>query len=166
MVAQPRITVRGGQNPAYRPSGIFPGCSGSHFFALAEPKMLKHSSFKKQLALSLVVLALAVRMFVPAGWMPTANQSGFTLCTGLGKIEVWVDGAGELHKSSPPKQKGGGTECAFAGLLTGDGAENRSFAPNDLPPQNQVAPAGLASSRIGQGLAAPPPPSTGPPAFI
>src|SRR5687768_8799038 len=29
MAAQPRISVRGGQNPAYRPSGALLSCSGS-----------------------------------------------------------------------------------------------------------------------------------------
>lgn len=121
--------------------------------------------------------ALLLRAMIPAGWMPAG---------GFG-IDVCVDGtqdsesarftaeaqrlfrqalAGTVpaHDRSDGKDGAGKSQpCAFAGLaLPWIGAE----APRLIPPRPapEIAPPGLAAVAVGRGLAAPPPPSTGPPA--
>jgi hypothetical protein len=122
-----------------------------------------HTPVRNRIALTLLALALAVRVLVPAGWMPAA-KGGFaiTVCTGSEMQSGWIDAEGKLHKQAP--DQGGGEHCAFAGLgapmLAGDVP-----APLMLPVRGGDAPATqLARIAIGQGLAAPPPPATGPPA--
>ena len=116
----------------------------------------------------LLILAMAVRMLVPTGWMPSGERSfEIKVCTGVNMSSVWIDTKGQIHKSDPSKHKSSGHEpCAFAGM-----AMAANFAPQfaglPVPPQQSVR-LGIASIpvSIGKGLAAPPPPSTGPPTFI
>lgn len=68
-------------------------------------------------AAALIALALAVRVIVPAGFMP-AEQAGrivVMVCTGMGPQQVAIDVPG-----LPGKQDGAsrvaGQPCAFAGL--------------------------------------------------
>lgn len=114
-------------------------------------------------ALPLLLLALALRMLVPAGWMPAADGRGIELCTGMGVVKAWVDADGRIHRDAPAPEKPD-QPCTFAGLsaplLAGAG-----------PVQLAAIPAMAAHLgerpllvRVGQGLAAPPPPATGPPA--
>jgi hypothetical protein len=119
--------------------------------------------------IAFVVLALAVRMLVPAGWMPTfaAGKATITLCTGAGMVEAWVDPDGKIHKEGPAKKGAGDQPCAFAGLSAA--ADTPVLHVATLPllfapqmPQNNVATA----VAIGLGLAAPPPPATAPPTLI
>lgn len=115
--------------------------------------------------------ALLLRALIPAGWMPT--QNGVQLCID------YADGAGARfqqeaqrlldtalagtagHKRGDESRRD--LPCAFAGLAIADvppaGIE---LAHVSLPAA--PAPAPLLSAAIGRGLAAPPPPSTGPPA--
>ena len=114
--------------------------------------------------LALIGLALAVRLLVPAGWMP-AEGRGFaiTLCTGSGAQAVWIDGKGNIHKRAPATAPD--HPCAFAGIaapmLDGE-APLAILAPAAIRHAALTRP--LAA--IGQGLAAPPPPATGPPATV
>ncbi|MFL9839501.1 hypothetical protein ABS767_00875 [Sphingomonas sp. ST-64] len=70
-----------------------------------------------RIAAALVLLALAVKLAVPAGFMPVA-QSGKILvmvCTGMGQQQMEIDVPG-----MPAKEDGAtrtaGQPCAFAGL--------------------------------------------------
>lgn len=119
-----------------------------------------------RLAALLVVLALAVRLAVPTGWMPGEKSFQLTLCTGVDTQTVWMDSKGKLHKQKPhsgedQKQK----PCAFGGALAF--AVPAGFVPESMAmPPVSIAPAFTVAVSIGQGLAAPPPPATGPPLFI
>ncbi|MFM2098973.1 MAG: hypothetical protein RLZZ366_512 [Pseudomonadota bacterium] len=123
---------------------------------------------KANVTLALVVLALAMRVIVPAGWMPSAmsGHATFTLCTGTGMVEAWVDEGGKIRKSLPGKGKATGEPCAFAGA----GGVYITTALAAASPMPLFAAALLVIDAtqvaVGQGLAAPPPPSTGPPARI
>lgn len=119
-------------------------------------------------ALSILAAALLLRLIVPAGWMPGTAADGsmqIELCTGQGVVKAWVGHDGQI-KDNVPSQSSIDQPCAFAGL---------SMAIAHIEPV-VVMPAMLASvvpgillSRsisIGRGLAAPPPPATGPPATL
>ena len=119
--------------------------------------------------IAFVILALAVRMVIPAGWMPSFADSKMTitLCTSAGMVEAWVDADGKIHKESPAKKGLGDQPCAFAGWGGAAYApifEVASLAPPFAPQLiHKNSPAAVA---IGLGLAAPPPPATAPPALI
>lgn len=115
--------------------------------------------------LVVAVLALAMRVLIPAGYMvsPTAaSPFDLVICTGQGAKVV---DAGK--DQSPAGDEQGQTHhapCAFAGL--GVAAAPPVLATVEIPFQTATAP-GRADLRQGlapgRGLAAPPPPATGPP---
>lgn len=118
----------------------------------------------KRFAVLLIVLALVARLAVPSGWMPGEKSFQLTLCTGFDTETVWMDSKGKLHKQKPHSEKEQ-KPCAFGGALAFAGPAD--FAPASVPFQFVEAkrlPATHVS--IGQGLAAPPPPQTGPPILI
>jgi hypothetical protein len=123
---------------------------------------------KNRIALFVVLCALAVRMTIPAGWMPSAERSfAVTVCAGVNMSTVWVDTKGKIHKTDPAKHQAADHEpCAFAGMaMVAD-------IPTSIaePPLSQgfdgIAAISPIPASIGKGLAAPPPPSTGPPILI
>ncbi len=122
----------------------------------------------RRLAFAFVVLALAIRIAVPSGWMPS-NERGFalTVCTGMDTQTVWMDSKGKLHKEDPSKGKSvEHSPCAFAGSLAVHNlpATNFHFAMPHRPTPVPVFAANEIS--IGNGLAAPPPPAIGPPSLV
>jgi hypothetical protein len=115
--------------------------------------------------LTLAFLALVVKVAVPNGFMIAAPGSGpgfpLVICTGHGEItKTTSDGKGGENKSKSD------APCAFAG--------------HAAPPTPAVGPeiaavsfAHVAAPRVirfdlvpGRGLAAPPPPSQGPPTYL
>lgn len=121
--------------------------------------------------LSLVACAMLVRALVPVGWMPVASAQGLRLmlCDGTGPAvarPVAHAMQGMHHDDAPghPSMPGADHPCAFAGIAPGIVAPALA-AP--LPPARVVAtpPLARAPVAIGHGLAAPPPPPTGPPTF-
>lgn len=126
-------------------------------------------NFQTSWLLAFVILALAIRMVVPAGWMPTFadGRATITLCTSAGMVEAWVDADGKIHKQSPAKKGAGDQHCAFAGLGAAVDAPVFDAASIALAFAQQMSSNIMASSvAIGLGLAAPPPPATAPPALI
>ena len=113
-----------------------------------------------------MVITLAMRLAVPSGWMPSIGADGtvITICTGTGLTDVTVDADGTIHKKSPHEKTKADGPCAFASV----GAVLDGHAPAfALEPLARVtASVAQASASIGHGLAAPPPPSTGPPILI
>jgi hypothetical protein len=114
----------------------------------------------------LAVLALAIRILVPAGYMPADGKGlQITLCTGDGMVAAWVDGQGNLHKGEKAPEGKGDHPCAFAGV----GALAEAGSPADAlePPAliSHAQPARPDRAVPGRGLAAPPPRQTGPPLF-
>ena len=124
-------------------------------------------STHRPLFAALLVLALAMRAAIPSGWMPSSDgHTTFTICTGSGMVDAWVDASGKLHKSDPAKSGKHEIPCAFSGIGAAiASAASPPIAAIELRPI--AAPvARLVTVSIGQGLTAPPPPQTGPPALI
>lgn len=122
----------------------------------------------RRFALVLLVMALAVKALVPTGWMPSAERSfALTICTGMDTQTIWMDSKGGLHKENPDDHKQSEHDpCAFAGTVDIPSlAQAATYQPKSKigasaqPYQTQLV-------NIGHGLAAPPPPQTGPPILI
>ena len=144
--------------------------------------MIRNGRQTRALGLALVGLALFMRLLVPPGWMPAADDGiRLILCGGFG-AEVdhaalghgpepadhavsdhaaRADHSAKGHDKAPPSTAMD-HPCAFA-------AFSAAFAPVEfakLVVPISIAATVLAASgevAIGRGLAAPPPPSTGPP---
>lgn len=127
---------------------------------------IRNGDHRWQLVLALVfACALLARLAVPEGWMPVQDAHGWrlTICTGMGPLDAMPtmtmdhghkDSAGDHGKSSV---------CPFAGL-------GLALADHYVPPFAFVMPVFASVAQplhalvsIGRGLAAPPPPQTGPP---
>jgi hypothetical protein len=130
----------------------------------------------RQAWLGLALLALALNILVPAGFMPGRAGPGpaasfpLVLCTGHGAVTV--DGAaapaqGPQSKKAP-RQAPSDSPCAFAGHGAG-GEAPRLLAFEAIEfvayqrPARRSAPRDIAP---GRGLAAPPLPARGPPILL
>jgi len=132
----------------------------------AEPmaRLRRLSPLQRRLMLALFAWALLVRLLVPAGWMPAADAAGphLVLCDGGAAAMPAHDmghGKAPMHHQGPSDHP-----CSFAGPVA---AVETPLAAVPLP---QAAPRYAVAAvhrdvAIGRGLAAPPPPPTGPPAF-
>ncbi|MEN3952383.1 hypothetical protein [Iodidimonas sp. SYSU 1G8] len=128
------------------------------------------NSWMSRIFVTLTMLALAVRFALPAGIMleKPAEQNdlpALVLCTSTGMVTIKADSYGIPSKTDPARHDGSGKPgepCVFAAV-----------AVNIPPPAPAVLdqPAPVAApapfwaalrQRPSQGLAAPPPPSTGP----
>lgn len=129
---------------------------------------IRQSERARGLLAALALLVLAIQLIAPSGFMPVRTEKGVvvTLCTGQGAVNIVVDrdrAPGRDHGSSDgvPVQQ----HCPF-------GAAVQPMVPPlalaDLPlPAWQLAfgPIALAfRTGLIARLAAPPPPSSGPPA--
>lgn len=145
----------------------------------------RHLKLNRGLAAWLVALTLAVRLLVPAGYMPMAGKAGLEICAGqtMGlAAEFTPDTAmaampnmGSSHASMPAHGAGHGThsagagdhDCGFAAAVGGAGALPGLIVPAmPAPVALPVAFIRVFVLRPGLGLAAPPPPKTGPPNFL
>lgn len=119
------------------------------------------------IALVLVALALFMRLLVPAGWMPAADRGlMITLCTGTGAQQAWVDEQGNVHKGKPGEGQAD-HPCVFNGFAAVLDLPSGLDAVAAPLPVTIVLPAlAVTAVAIGRGLAAPPPPATGPPARL
>jgi hypothetical protein len=111
---------------------------------------------------ALAMLALAVNLLVPPGYMVAGAR--VILCTGYGPVAVTFDADGMPHKAPVDSRSDHQPLCGFAGhlaplvpLLAAPAVLVR-FAVAQLP--LAALSAGLAP---GRGMAAPPPPSHAPP---
>jgi hypothetical protein len=119
--------------------------------------------------LLLVVTALLARSIAPEGWMPVVNAAGgieITVCNGTGPDDAMVlSPDGKLHHKIPGKSQPGDHACAFSGLGIADAPPTLvalalpDFAPETTPALDRI------DAVPGRGLAAPPPPATGPPSL-
>lgn len=130
--------------------------------------MIKAFSPFQIVAAALILLALALRVIIPAGFMPSAERSfTLTVCAGMDTQTVWMDKSGKLHKEDPAKGKSVEHQpCAFAGAaMAPDVAADQSFSA--LPPVALARRAfAVTEIAVGRGLAAPPPPAIGPPSYL
>jgi hypothetical protein len=118
--------------------------------------------------ITIALIAFAVRGLVPAGWMPTGERAfEITICAGVETHTVWLDSKGDLHKQDPSKKVVPDAEtCAFGAIafaIASDGYDATTFKLLQNSALENVAEFSVA---IGRGLAAPPPPATGPPILI
>lgn len=144
-------------------------------------RSLLDSSRYRGLAVVLLVCALAMRMLVPSGFMIAPGQGAtLILCPGQGAMPMAMPHemagmampghdmgkSGDKHQGDKHQDKGDNLPCAFSPV--GATANLVSLA-HPMPP---VAVTAIAPTlfRIfaqpGLGLAAPPPPKTGPPALV
>ena len=112
---------------------------------------------------ALLALVLFTRLLVPAGFMPAAqNGPAVVLCTGAGMIVGWIDADGTVHEKQDRQESATDAPCAFASV-------SASLDSMALAIGQSVGSTGLTlplvslTAAIGRGLAAPPPPQTGPP---
>ena len=115
--------------------------------------------------MALFALVMLVRVLVPAGWMPVADAAGshLALCDGVMAAKPMV---GMAHGKAPMHHQGPSDHpCAFAGPAA---AVETPVLQVPLPPAapRHAAVTDHLSAAVGHGLAAPPPPPTGPPAFV
>ncbi len=130
--------------------------------------MIRAFSPFRNIAAALIVLALALRMVIPSGFMPSSERGfALTICTGMDTQTVWMDKSGKLLKEDPSKGKSVEHQpCAFAGATTASDlpADDFTIALAPVAATDPVfAPRDVS---VGHGLAAPPPPAIGPPSFI
>ena len=123
----------------------------------------------KLLTLAVLACALGLRILVPQGWMPVADGHGFriAMCSGAGPMDMTVAMPGMAmahdHSGHDPQQpmQDHPCTCAHLGLAFAE-----PVLPTLAPPPVRAAEAIVSRAfavAIGHGLAAPPPPSTGPP---
>ena len=138
-----------------------------------------HRSAWTSWALAVTVLAMAMRVMIPSGYMVASSEAAhglpqMVICTGQGAMAVAVDAEGHLVKTSlKPASKPSHQDkdrpdhpCAFS--ATSAAAQSASLALPLAPVRfSHSAPQPLASAqRPGLGLAAPPPWTTGPPSIL
>ena len=121
--------------------------------------------------LALFGCVLLLRLAVPSGWMPIVDGSGvhLTICTGMGPMAAPSAGMQAMmardHHRMPTGQDhpDGDHPCPFAGFAL---SLAEPFSPALDPGAITIAATVLAITTavaVGRGLAAPPPPATGPP---
>lgn len=138
----------------------------------------RHLSLHRWPAAWLVAFALAVRLLVPAGYMPMAGQAGLEICAsqtadmpamaampGMGAMDHAMPMSGMDHGKAMPGDHD--HDCGFGAAVGGAAALPTLILPALLAPVAlPVAFVHLFTTRPGLGLAAPPPPKTGPPTFL
>lgn len=126
-------------------------------------RVRKGMTMQPGLWLALLFLVLALRLVVPQGWMLDSDGPGLSItpCSGVAPAEPHaMQGHAHHHHAPMPDHP-----CAFAGVAMAAAldAAPALAAPTALARAN--APQPLGTIAIGRGLAAPPPPQTGPPAL-
>jgi len=132
----------------------------------------RHAPWRATLLLAILAVAMLARALVPAGWMPAiqGDRVRLILCDGTATAAIAPVGAmaGMAHhgRDAPAHHPGGMPDhpCAFAGAVAAL-ASPLAASPPILRPAAAVALPERRLVSIGRGLAAPPPPPTGPPAF-
>ena len=130
--------------------------------------MIRASSTFRNIAAALIVLALALRVIIPSGFMPSSERGfALTICTGMDTQTVWMDKSGKLHKEDPSKGKSVEHQpCAFAGAAMAADVLSADFQVAMAPVALAIPVFAKREVSIGAGLAAPPPPAIGPPSYV
>jgi len=111
---------------------------------------------------AIALVAILVRAFVPSGYMASAERGpGFVICSGQTTTADAQKDGDPFHHA-----KVNAESCPFAVLQLA--LESQGAPRVDAPVFLASAPVGIATPYLspGRGLAAPPPPSTGPPARL
>lgn len=120
------------------------------------------------------LIAVLIRAIIPQGFMlenarTNGNSVQIVLCTAQGKVTAFLSEDGKIveqqaqngsHKNG---ESNSGDDCAYANALTAIAALETNIIALPVtyakPTITNIAPIPM----IGAGLAAPPPPKTGPP---
>ncbi len=127
-------------------------------------RLIRHSDIAHGLFAVAMLLALLMRVAVPAGFMPMSLDGKLIvqLCTGTGPATMMLDIGKDIP--APDKHKAGDSPCAFSGGFAGgliDAALPTVLAPA-LALLRLITGAAIADLTVHR-LAAPPPPAIGPP---
>jgi hypothetical protein len=130
--------------------------------------VIRASSPFRNIAAALILLALALRVIIPAGFMPSSERGfALTICTGMDTQTVWMDKSGKLHKEDPSKGKSVEHQpCAFAGAAMAADVLSADFQVAMAPVALAIPVFAKREVSVGAGLAAPPPPAIGPPSYV
>ena len=130
--------------------------------------MIRTSSPFRNIAAAMIVLALALRVIIPSGFMPSSERGfALTICTGMDTQTVWMDKSGKLHKEDPSKGKSVEHQpCAFAGAAMAADVLSADFQAAMAPMALAIPVFAKREVSVGAGLAAPPPPAIGPPSYV
>ena len=129
-----------------------------------------------RLIMPLLLLCVALRGFIPAGWMPSFDRTGMSLVPCSGFATAWPEPSAHAghdmhsmhHGDAAPEHDGkakhdmASQPCAFAASAV-DISRADFGAAFKLPAAAESIFAPFLAVQIGRGLAAPPPPQTGPP---
>lgn len=137
----------------------------------------RHLTLHRWAAVWLVALAIAVRLIVPAGYMPMSGKFGLEICAGQTPdvaAMAAMPGMGSMHSMLMKGMDHGKNipgdhdhDCGFGAAVGGAAALPSLLLPAALAPI--ALPAIFIHAvpvRPGLGLAAPPPPKTGPPNLL
>ena len=130
--------------------------------------MIRRFSPFRNIAAALILLALALRVIIPSGFMPSSERGfALTICTGMDTQTVWMDKSGRLHKEDPSKGKSVEHQpCAFAGAAMAADVLSADFQVAMAPVALAIPVFAKREVSVGAGLAAPPPPAIGPPSYV
>ena len=130
--------------------------------------MIRASLPFRNIAAALIVLALALRVIIPSGFMPSSERGfALTICTGMDTQTVWMDKSGKLHKEDPSKGKSVEHQpCAFAGAAMAADVLSADFQVAMAPVALAIPVFAKREVSVGAGLAAPPPAAIGPPSYV
>jgi hypothetical protein len=129
---------------------------------------------RSHLGAYLAVLALTIQALIPMGYMigPRGDTGGIaiTLCTSDGFVTAIMDDNGQITETKPgahvPQPDDDHTKsiCGFAAQSVASVAPTQfELAAQDLAFESPILPLFSRLTAPGRGLAAPPPPKTGPP---
>lgn len=122
--------------------------------------------------LVLLAGAMLLRLLVPQGWMPVSDGSGYhlTLCSGAGPVaplahptKMSASMHGRHHMPPGQDHPNNDHPCAFCALSHAMANPVLPALPLAIGIEADVLVAVRPLVGIGRGLAAPPPPATGPP---
>lgn len=130
--------------------------------------MIRASSPFRNIAAAMILLALALRVIIPSGFMPSSERGfALTICAGMDTQTVWMDKSGKLHKEDPSKGKSVEHQpCAFAGAAMAADVLSADFQVAMAPVALAIPVFAKREVSVGAGLAAPPPPAIGPPSYV
>lgn len=126
--------------------------------------------------LMLVALALLVRLLLPAGFMLSTDRTSLPtleMCTAQGAVMMSIDAEGRVqaiddqgHTDDDSKSDRPSHPCTFAATGAAVVAPQLIAVITPMPLVRVAASLLPSTQRPGLGLAAPPPPTTGPPARL
>ncbi len=121
----------------------------------------------------MIACALLARVLIPQGWMPVETDRGWqiSICGGTGPVEMAASPVlaaavkAMRHGSDEQDTNANDHACTFSGLTVAlDGPPVPILDHPSLSAANW-SPRAIPAIAVGRGLAAPPPPSTGPPSI-